>query len=261
MAPIKFEEHIKDRLEKRTIKPNSKSWDALSKKLDIHESKKSNKPLWYVGIAASIIGILFIANSLLFNTPVEIDENSPQVVDSEKMPFDDKKLDTKLVETPVLENNEVHSDNLESGAIESKSDSKMVSQNTVQSQNHIAKAETKTSSLAQNQNNQDVLSNAFDDEKIGVVKTENTFELTQEVVVNNTENEVLNQSDLDSEIEKLLNEAQTTLTVTNDTKTIDANTLLQDVESDLDQSFKNKVFEALKTNFKKVKTAVADRNN
>ena len=260
MAPIKFEEHIKDRLEKRTIKPNFKSWDALSKKLDDHESKKSNKPLWYVGIAASIIGILFLANSLLFNTTIENDENFPQVVDSEKIDFDNEKLDTKLVETPVLENNPDHSESIES-ATELTSDSKKVSQNTIQSQNHITKADAKTNTLAQNQNNQGVLNDAFNVKLTSAEKTDTTFKSTQEVVVDNTENEELNQSDLDSEIEKLLNEAQTTLTATNNTKTIDANALLQDVESDLDQSFKNKVFEALKTNFKKVKTAVADRNN
>ncbi|WP_104734670.1 hypothetical protein [Hanstruepera ponticola] len=259
MAPIKFEEHIKDRLEKRTLKPNPKSWDALSKKLDEHESKKSNKLFWYVGIAASIIGILFVANSLLFNTPVKIDENLPQVVDGEKIPFDNEKLDTKLVETPVLEDHPEHSNNHES-ANELTSDSKKVSKNTTQRQNRI-KADAKTNNLAQNQNSQHVLNTAFDFEQIGVEKTDNTFELVQESVANSTEKVVVNQSDLDSEIEKLLNEAQTTLTATNNTKTIDANTLLQDVENDLDQSFKNKVFEALKTNFKKVKTAVADRNN
>ena len=44
-------------------------------------------------------------------------------------------------------------------------------------------------------------------------------------------------------------------------KTVDANALLQDVESDLQQSFRNKIFEALKNSYETIKTAVAERNN
>ena len=42
---------------------------------------------------------------------------------------------------------------------------------------------------------------------------------------------------------------------------IDASDLLQDVEADLDQSFRDKVFKTLKSSYYSVKTAVADRNN
>ena len=45
------------------------------------------------------------------------------------------------------------------------------------------------------------------------------------------------------------------------TQTFDADALLQDVEADLQQSFRAKVFEALKSSYETVKTAVAERNN
>jgi len=41
---------------------------------------------------------------------------------------------------------------------------------------------------------------------------------------------------------------------------VDANALLQDVEAELQDSFRTRVFETLKSTFKTVKTAVADRN-
>ena len=65
MAPMKFEEQLKDKLEQRTIEPSSNTWQKLSDKLDANESKKKNKGFWYLGIAASIVGIIFITN--LFN--------------------------------------------------------------------------------------------------------------------------------------------------------------------------------------------------
>ena len=45
------------------------------------------------------------------------------------------------------------------------------------------------------------------------------------------------------------------------TRTVNANDLLQDVEADLEQSFRAKVFETLKSSYDSVKTAVANRNN
>ena len=47
----------------------------------------------------------------------------------------------------------------------------------------------------------------------------------------------------------------------NNTRTVDANALLQDVEEDLQQSFRSKVFEALQSGYESVITAVAERNN
>ena len=53
-------------------------------------------------------------------------------------------------------------------------------------------------------------------------------------------------------MQKLYNEA---------TNKVDANALLQSVEDDLEQSFRAKVFDAIKSGYESVKTAVAERNN
>ena len=69
----------------------------------------------------------------------------------------------------------------------------------------------------------------------------------------------------DSEIDSLLNLAQKDLVneklFNTTTNTVNADALLEAVEDDIQKSFRTKVFEALKTNYKKVKTAVAERNN
>lgn len=44
-------------------------------------------------------------------------------------------------------------------------------------------------------------------------------------------------------------------------KTVDAESLLMSVEDEMGQSFRTKVFEALKESYETVRTAVAERNN
>ena len=65
MAPLKFEEHIKEKLDKREIVPTDRAWDLLSAQL---ESKREDvkKRYFHLGIAASVIGLLII--SLVFLT-------------------------------------------------------------------------------------------------------------------------------------------------------------------------------------------------
>ena len=65
MAPIKFEENIKNKLEKRTINPSEDSWAKLSNKLDEQEGKSNKKIVWWIGIAASLVGV-FLVTTLYF---------------------------------------------------------------------------------------------------------------------------------------------------------------------------------------------------
>jgi len=69
----------------------------------------------------------------------------------------------------------------------------------------------------------------------------------------------------DAEINTLLDQAQKEISLhrlyNETTKKVDANALLEDVEADLEQSFRNRAFKAIKSGYKYVKTAVAERNN
>jgi hypothetical protein len=66
MASVKFEESLKDKLEKRTLQPSSDAWDKLSTDLDASNKNSKRGFLFYIGIAASIIGIIFVTN-IMFN--------------------------------------------------------------------------------------------------------------------------------------------------------------------------------------------------
>ncbi len=79
MAPIKFEENIKDKLEKRTLTPSSESWSKLSDRLDA-EDNKSKKPIyWWLSIAAGLL--IMIAISVQFFNTDESESTLPQVVE------------------------------------------------------------------------------------------------------------------------------------------------------------------------------------
>ena len=68
----------------------------------------------------------------------------------------------------------------------------------------------------------------------------------------------------DAEVDSLLRNAQEDLMAERamqDEQGVDATALLAGVEDELNESFRDQVFERLKNGFVKVRTAVADRNN
>ena len=69
----------------------------------------------------------------------------------------------------------------------------------------------------------------------------------------------------DSEIESLLQLAQKKLAINKilveKKTTVDAGSLLQDVETDLDESFRDKIFNRIVSGYNTVATAVAERND
>ena len=259
MAPIKFEKHIKDTLEKRSIAPSSKSWETLSKRLEDHQSKKSSKSIWYIGIAASIIGILFLINGF-FVDPSMPAENMPIIVDSDQA----EPMEAVELKTEGSQNNVPNQEVVE---IE-KSESIEPSQSTVPLKQAVVskssvKLPSKLESKAVIAENQDV-NQSFSEQDKTISKTK-SFGKSDAAAMNhvaiNTQEDIIENTGIDSEIDALLNEAQLQMDSNKIKRSVNANSLLQDVEADLEQSFRDKVFESIKTNFKKVRTAVVDRNN
>src|SRR5690606_7121778 len=66
MAPSNWDNHIKETLEKRQLQPSQDAWSKLQNRLESEEKRKSNKTFWWLGLAASIVGIVFIS-TLFFN--------------------------------------------------------------------------------------------------------------------------------------------------------------------------------------------------
>ena len=87
----------------------------------------------------------------------------------------------------------------------------------------------------------------------------------QEVVAKVQELKKANNTVSEAEINALLDQAQKEIALhklyNESTKKVDANALLQDVEADLEQSFRDRAFKAIKLGYNYVKTTVAERNN
>jgi hypothetical protein len=263
MAPIKFEEQLKEKLEQRSIQPSSDAWNKLSERLDKVEEKQNNKGFWWLGIAATLVGVL-VTLTFIFKTNTEIIE--PTIVDTKKETIIEKQ---DLQNLEVLGNNAV--------AIE-ENDKKSDEAQQNDTKTLIIKMPLKAVIIEQ----QDALIPNIVNETLAEVDTEfnevnnKTIETKHEIVSFETlkVNEVVaqiqklqqeNKEVTTEEIDALLATAQKEITMqklfNEATKTVDADALLRSVEDDLELTFRDKVFSAIKSGYETVKTAVVERNN
>jgi hypothetical protein len=263
MAPIKFEEQLKEKLEQRSIQPSSDAWNKLSERLDKVEEKQNNKGFWWLGIAATLVGVL-VTLTFIFKTNTEIIE--PTIVDTKKETIIEKQ---DLQNLEVLGNNAV--------AIE-ENDKKSDEAQQNDTKTLIIKMPLKAVIIEQ----QDALIPNIVNETLAEVDTEfnevnnKTIETKHEIVNFETlkVNEVVaqiqklqqeNKEVTTEEIDALLATAQKEITMqklfNEATKTVDADALLRSVEDDLELTFRDKVFSAIKSGYETVKTAVVERNN
>ena len=259
MAPIKQEDKMKTKLEKRSLTPSPEGWSMLSNRLDAEQKSKNKSKYWWFGIAASIVGILFVTTMYLNNQSIE--NNTPGIVNIKNNVIHENDSnhivspnpDQKVVETKNTVEKTLTETPLEATIKTVISENNQIT-NKVPQQEVIAQTEKSTSPEAVVQ--VDIIEKStvsFEEQKI------------QDIVAHINDLKSNGTSVTDSEIEKLLNKAQKEILshriYNNNTRTVDANALLQDVEDDLQQSFRSKVFEALQTGYESVRTAVAERNN
>ena len=251
MAPIKFEENIKDKLEKRTISPSEDSWDKLSNKLDEHEDKSNGKIVWWIGIAASLVGV-FLVTTLFFNQsedetvlPVLVDSPIEKTLNQQE---EKEPLNNVLVESeePFLKETTTLNKKVENYIVNRAKVRKTIDK----SKNEVVDATIEEDKI-QNQNL--INSNT-------IIAEENKQEITAQILDIEKDKNLVT----DSEIELLLENAQKDIALKQNikekTKTVNANSLLQDVETDLDVSFRDKIFKSIESGYNTVRTAVVERN-
>jgi len=261
MAPIKFENDLKDKLEQRKLQPSANAWKNLQERLDANQNKTNNKGYWWFAIAASFVGILIIS-SMFFNKN-QSNAIEPTLVDTEEQhtPKANEKLvlpiekETKVVvESPKTEkDNPVTKKSLTKKASKSNSELQQKQKALVKDNTKAIVAQTETKIDAKKMTSEPIKKLSFEDIKI------------QEVVAQVEALKKANNTVSDAEINALLDQAQKEISLhklyNETTKKVDANALLQDVEADLEQSFRDRAFKAIKSGYKYVKTAVAERNN
>jgi len=253
MAPINFENNIKDKLDERRLKPSTDAWGKLSERLDNQDKKNNKKPYWWLGFAASIVGVLFIVSQFLTNETKVNDApkivNTPEVIQGNKtttIAIDDK-VSVGIEDVQVKAKKETIQKVEAQKLVNTKKGQELVA--SVNEYKMVSKE--KTSSIATAELPKKHVT--FEEQKIQDVITQVQNMQDENIVIT------------DADIEVLLEEAQKEINrnrlYNETTGVVDANALLQDVEAELDQSFRSKVFEALKSGYNSVKTAVAQRND
>ncbi|EDP72293.1 hypothetical protein FBALC1_14367 [Flavobacteriales bacterium ALC-1] len=261
MAPIKFEENIKDKLEKRSLSPSSDGWSKLSDRLDAEEKTSKNSIFWWLSIAAGII--IMIAISTQFFRGNQSTEATPQIVQDK---VKEQQIEAEAQKLNATESIELASeeDNVDS----EKNNSLITKEPQIIDYKKVINKKQKAQTKLAEQNNISVKNDGLKQDNLISEKANellNKVEMKEAVAKAITKIKTENTTVTDREIDSLLKVASKELfkdkLQKETSKTVDANALLMSVEDDMGQSFRSKVFDALKDSYKTVKTAVADRNN
>ncbi|MCW1147269.1 hypothetical protein [Flavobacterium lacisediminis] len=225
MEPNKIDNQIREKLNAREIQPSAQAWDRLDAMLAVSEEKKSKKGYGWFFVAASTI-LFFGLGFFLFNSneTKEINNSNPIV--------------TTINE--VMDSTEVNK----------------INQISVEKEQPV---------LVQNEENYSkTVRNKKSEERKELIKEENlTKDNSSSIIHHPTPNTYKYVSP-----ENLLAEVQTgEKVITSDKKIspkakmkVDANSLLTNVEKELDENHRETTLDKLNRKFKDAKSALANRN-
>jgi len=249
METDKFEKHIKSQFKDREIQPSKNAWEKISSELNSDTSKKKPVYLW-MGIAASVMVLIGIA-LFYFNGSDDVNEIQFEVVDTDKKEALEEKKSTESVsflekEPEAVVKNDV--EEINSGVAKKQESIKNKEIITVEDEIEVASVERIV--LEKKGDELEISDDIINTKVAGIVAQLDVLEQYSTVT--------------DAEVDSLLKRAQQEILqekIFKTDKSVDALALLTEVEGELDQSFRDQIFNSLKASFIKVRTAVADRNN
>ncbi|MBG44180.1 MAG: hypothetical protein CL530_09435 [Aequorivita sp.] len=264
MAPYKLEDNIREKLEARELKPSADAWKKLEAKLDAEQPKRKNF-FWYYA-AASFAGLLIVAsiffsrntpeiNNQVVNKNIEqpkVEDNSeivPQTINKVEIASEEKKNDKNTSENQQ-ENKQTPRSNK----------SQLLPQPNGAKKSAVEKKIEKTDAIAE----QTEVKQPINVEKPVPSEEDRIFNTKVNEVVASVKKLQENNTEVTAtEVEALLNSARRDIQTQRilSSPKVDATALLQDVEWELEKSFRDKVFDALGEGFNKIRTAVSERND
>ncbi len=240
MAPIKFEKKIKELFESREIEPSADAWNKVASQLGSSPAKRNFRP-WYYWVAASIAFIIFVVGWSVKKANHSEMDTTPIVVS----PTTQDALKPQSEVPEIKKETGISSVNDDVGKPEQQL---IVTQTLSNQESELAEFQEHHPSIeSQPENAGDILL----DEKIS------------ELLIQVGQMEASENGVTEAEVDSLLREAQRALLADKEFKEESRSngaSLLAEVEGELDESFRDQVFEKLKLGFIKVRTAVADRN-
>lgn len=267
MAPIKFEDNIREKLQERELQPSNEAWDKLSKVLDQQMPQRKNTTFFWMAVAASLVGVIIVTTFFLRSempvTPL-VHEESIEILPEIDPLTPPVKVVEKTQNKELLDN----SMPLATESATNRSNSKTETKLALSVKNSSAKTSIDGEHNIPEKESVVAISNLETLPLEGVREPHvDSFvsKKIEEVVAEVHTLQGLNNEVTAEEIDALLAKAQRDISnqrlLQNSTKKIDASALLMDVELELEQSFREKVFQVLGEGFNKIRTAVSERNN
>ena len=238
MEPNNFEKDFREKLNQRKIEPSDKAWDRLDAMLSVAENKKPEKKRKWLYIAASVVGFLLVGTFFFNQKKNEVETPKNTIVIKE----DQKK---NSVTKPTL------------NIIDSiKTEIAIYEKDATQTSTKISI----TKKINHNQNPNKTIKNE-----------PNQIAESSVIIKNNQEKQSINnqtsvvESPKKESVDQLLNSAEKTVIAENSAKPkskvkVNANDLLNQVDGELELSFREKVITKVNKNYQTVKVALANRN-
>lgn len=255
MGQNKFEEQIRRQLREREINPSPAAWEQLNTRLE----KENNKRIpyyWIGGIAASFAAAVLVFSFFSNNNVIE---ETPAVVAT---PVESKQEENK--ENTFVKKEKPAETNLIDEQIAAEETSKPGNEQVKRSiSNPIVPGVVEQQMASAEEIIEEELSLDIENELI--VEQEEILPQRLEEVIAEVSSEVESGGDMtEAEVDALLYKAAAEISIEREQKNfsdkIDATALLMEVEMELDEGFREKVFDILKEGYLKARTAVANRN-
>ena len=259
MEPNNIENQIREKLNSREIQPSAQAWDRLDAMLTVAEEKKTKRSFFsfkYIGIAASVL--VFVTLGLFFfnqkNTAIE-----PQnTVVETKIKKENIEETTSVTENLILtkgENNEVIVSN-----------EKMTNYNPKSEIQNLEPKNNSQVSIINQKNNQSPNINREKEieymigEAIGI-KDLPKIDSTTKIYIPKENQKKVNYIDVDELLASVEKDRKKETKINKSSIKVDAKSMLSEVDTELDLSFRQRVLNTVNKNYKSVKEAVVNRNH
>lgn len=247
-----IEKQIREKLNSRAIQPSSQAWDRLDAMLTIAEEKKTKRSFGWLYIAATFL--VFVSVGMYFYNQDGTKINTTEVVVGNKNSTDAVKQNTNVVAENEIENTIPNS--------EKQSTEQTINTSTSLATNHKSiTTQTTRGRVERSEANQKTTVNPninrekeieFQNNSDVALKNLPKIETTKEVMISNSIKE--NQNVVAAVEER--NPKSNNISKVK----VNANSLLSEVDGELELTFREKVFKTVNKNYKEVKVALANRN-
>lgn len=239
MEPNNFEKDFREKLNQREIEPSDKAWDRLDAMLSVAEKKKpqkKSKRKWLY-IAASFIGFLLVGTLFFNQNKNEIETPKTEVVE--------KEIEKESVANPILNN----TDSVKTEVAVSEK----------YSEETLNKKEKINSEASGQISNKTIKNESNQIAESSIIKKNN-----QEKQSTNNETLIAEISKKEN-VDQLLETAETKILAENTVKSkpkvkINSSDLLDQVDGELELSFREKMIAKINKSYHTVKVAVENRN-